>query len=1000
MTILLVLFTSVAFADGSDIYKGIDIVNYDLIASGKAVKETDGSVSLTEAGSAVVFENVEFYKQMTHLDISYSTQSFVAPRTLELRADSTDGMLIATINLKETTRFTHVITETLEVSADITGKHDLYLIDINGSAGHIFNICAYGMWNEKDITKTEDNEFNRKQMLLNSLDIISDIKEEEQWDRFVSRADFARAVSKALKLYPIQGNQFNFVDAADSNSMGYINALYDKDLINQTGGYIRPDDCIALADTVRAYIELSGYGIMLKNKEPTRDNLLSVGIKTGILKNVDTPTNRYMTYRDMIMMTFDVLMLDAPEVEYQPIYKVEFNGNINILEDLHGVKKASGIITANENTALFDPSYNTPKGRIRINNVIYNAGESGAENYLGYSLRYYYSEDDYGENQLLYIYDMDTLNDVEFVNSEDIKGFANNILSYRNDKNKSMSEKIPTTADVIYNGVSYSSYTDADFDIKEGSVTFLDNNHDGEWDVVSILSAGVYVVDAVDVQNEIIYPKSGNEFYEDANTLKKIGLNNSDVDNYKLYLDGIRVNPGELKEGDILSVYDSKPVGGKVKMRMVKASSVIINDYVLAYSDEEFSLSSNQTLDISYSCLQHPDIQVYYMIHITDSGKIAWFESDPTSRDFRYGYVIKVSIGEDGGEYTLYVKLLDEDSNIVTLNSADKYKVDGIDMTDAETAYNQLLNGETEFRPQVIRYRLNSKGELTMIDTVIVSAKENKEDSLSLTVQHNKVDYRNATDYFWQTAPVDDKTVLFAVPYTYDDAVNAQSYSNTEFAAVKNARQYQGINKYCEGFDGSHIKPLGAIVKYKNAANSISESTTMLYITGTYETLNKEEEVIIGIEGISNGQKVKMTLTESAQETYGAYLKKGDLWLYQKNSSGEAEWMSLVWSKSNPVGYQMDYDLKTSPITYGSLYICYADEILDKYKENISASVCGNEYGFSLYNAKISLYDAETEAVTTITADQIAKDDQTNKEQYAFIYAFSNQVRNVLIINE
>ena len=61
MTILLVLFTSVAFADGSDIYKGIDIVNYDLIASGKAVKETDGSVSLTEAGSAVVVKNVEFY---------------------------------------------------------------------------------------------------------------------------------------------------------------------------------------------------------------------------------------------------------------------------------------------------------------------------------------------------------------------------------------------------------------------------------------------------------------------------------------------------------------------------------------------------------------------------------------------------------------------------------------------------------------------------------------------------------------------------------------------------------------------------------------------------------------------------------------------------------------------------------------------------------------------------------------------------------------------------
>ncbi len=1008
VAMLISLVTTGAYAAENDLFKGIDMVNYDEVVTGNTIKEPDGSVTLSDAGTALLYKNVDFYKDITHMDISYSTQSFFAPRKLELRVDAPDGALVAAFDLKETRAFTHVVTDRIEVTCNLTGVHSLYLVDVNGNAGHVFKIKAYGKWQETDYTNNTDTAFNRKQMLLKSLGAISEVMDDEKLDKYITREDYARTVVKAMMLYPIGGNVYNFVDEADGEII-YLNSLFEKGLVKQTGNYIRPKDCVALADAVEAYMQLTGYGRMLNTNDPTRDTLLKLGTKLGVLKSIITPTNRYMTYRDMVELTFEVLMLDTIDVISYPELKIEFDKEKTILETLHDVQRGKGMITANEYTALSTPNANAEEGSVIINNTSYFAGDSGAESYLGYNVRYYYSTNNDDESTLLFIYDIDKLNEVEFIDSEDIKNFKDSVLTYENSKGKVKSVKIPTTADIIYNGVSDSNCQEDDFKIKEGSITLLDNNSDGRWEVISILSAGVYVVDAVDGKNDIIYPMSGSEFYTDANTLTRVSLNENDVDYGKVYLDGLRVNVAELKSGDVISVYDSKPVDGKVRLRNVRASSMVVNDYVISKDEEGYEFSSNDMVKKAYSCLQNPAMKIYYHVHLTESGKIAWFENDPTSRTYSYGYVTKVNIGEDDdGKRRVSVRMLDEDNQFSTLKTAERCTVDGVKTKDPDVMYTQMLAGETKFRPTVIRYSQNSKGELTMIDTPTISPKEEKNIDLTQVLSADQVEYRNQTDYFWNIAPIDDKTVLFSVPYTQKDTsandFDVDNYNESEFMTYKNARNFQGINKACEGFDGTHVKPMGVLIKYKNSNDVATEYSSFIYITGVSKVYNKAEALVTLVKGVTGNKMVELMLSESAEAKYGQYIKKGDVWLFNKGPEGDLAWMSLVWAKDGmPQGYKSTYDLSKKATDLGSLFMCYGEEIVDKYKEYVSVKVPtetgSTEYGFTLYNANISVYDWTDKTLSTITPDQIAKDTQTDKEQYVFVYAFSNMVRDFLIIN-
>lgn len=988
----------IAADGGNNIFKGIDANLYTSVETGNAVVESDGSVFTSGAGTAICYRNVSFDKKVTHMELTYSTQEYYEPRVIEFKLDSADGETIASFTLRETVRYTNVVTDRAEVNFNAVGSHDLYMVDVNGSAGRIYGFKMYGMWDETDLSEEDDFEFNNKQKLLKSLGITESNKSADEAAEFISRKDYAKIICKTFKIPETSGNPFNFDDVTDD--CGYINSLVQNGYLKATGGFVRPDDKIGLADVAEGFMRMSGYGVYLKETGNTRESILAAAVSCGFMKNMQSVINKYTTYADIVNLTANMLMLDAVDMKYGTDTEISFKSKVNILENLFDVKKSTGIVTANKYTALSTGDMYEPTGAVKIDGVSYDAGISGAENYLGYRLNFYYMRTMGDRDEILYIYGMDTLNEVVKVNSDDIISHSGNTIYFTKENGKEDKETIPNDADFIYNGVSCSNYTEKQLDVNDGYISFTDNDSDGKWDVVSVKSGDVYVVDGVDVANDYIYPKSGDDFA--VMPLTKIDLSSDKTKYATVMLDGVKSDLDALKSGYTVTVYDSVEKNGYVRMRTVEASSKTVNGVLSSYnSDGEYCVDEIETYEKSDSCLQTPEIGARYTLHISTNGKISWFESSPQTRRYLYGFVMKTSFDENAIDDEVQIKLLDENSAVKVYSVSKKATIDGYAAQNGKRAWELILNGDEKFIPQLIRYKLDGDGKINMIDTSYVSPNEDKTETMKRTLRYQEADYRNMMDYFWQVAPVSDDTVIFAVPFRYDELEeDISEYKDADYIVMKNARQYAGINQYSEGYDGSVVKPLGAIVKYKNPVNTVSESSPMIYITKKTNAVNEDGDETVEVTGIYNGNMTKLVLTEYAAAEYGDLINAGDLWLFQKDAKGRTAYMMPIWMKNEPADYQMSYDLKKAAITTGNLYICLGTEILDKYKNNISMNVLDKECGFSLNDAQIVQYDTASKTMKKITVEQIAKNSQTEKTQYAFLYAYAKQTKHLIIINE
>lgn len=989
----------VSAADGGiNIFKGIDADLYKEITAGSAKVESDGSIFTSAPGTAVRYGNISFDKKATHMELTYSTQEFYEPRCIEFRLDSADGEKIASYTLRETTRYTNVVTDLAEISFDATGMHDLYMVDVNGSAGRIYSFKMYGMWDETDLSKDDETEFNNKQKLLKSLGITDELKSEDESDKFISRQEFAKIVCKTFKIPETSGNPFNFSDAPEN--CGYINSLVQNGYLKATGGFIRPDDKIALADAAESFMRMSGYGVYLPEDGNTREKTLAAAVNCGFMKNIRSVINKYTSYEDIVNLTVNTLMLDSVDIKYGTDTEIRFDTDKNILESMFEVKKSEGIVTANRYTALSTSNSYEADGAVRINQTSYDAGISGAENYLGYRIKFYYMCTTGDRDEILYIYGTDSLNEIKRVYSDDIISHKGNTVSFNKENDKKDSETIPNDADFIYNGVSCSDYSDKHLNVNEGYIEFIDNDSDGKWDVVSVKSGDVYVVDTVDSVKDCIYPKTGEDFAQ--MPLSAIDLSSDKAKYANVTIDGVKADVYDIKSGFTVSVYDSDEKNGYVRMRSVEVSKKTVNGIVSSYnSDGEYTVDETDMYEKSVSCIQTPEIGTRYTMHISTGGKIAWFESSPQTRRFSYGFVLKIHFDTNSLDDEVQMKLVDEDGNVSIYRVSQKAVIDGYEAQNGKKAWELILNGDEKFIPQLIRYRLDGNGKINMIDTSYVSPKEDKTETMKRTLRYQEADYRNMMDYFWQVAPVSDDTVIFSLPFRYDELEeDITEYKDSDYTVMKNARQFSGINSYSEGYDGSVVKPLGAIVKYKNPINTISESSPMIYITKKNRILNTDGDETVEITGIYNGNVIKLVLTEYAAQEYDSLINTGDLWLFQKDAKGRAAYMLPIWTKNELPDYQMSYDLKKAAITTGNLYICFGTEILDKYKNNISMNVLDKECGFSLNDAQIVLYDTESKSMRKITVDQIAKNSQTDRTQYAFLYAYAKHTKYLIIINE
>lgn len=251
----------------------------------------------------------------------------------------------------------------------------------------------------------------------------------------------------------------------------------------------------------------------------------------------------------------------------------------DFLSDTYGIRTFKGIVTGNENTRLTNPDSNLSDEQIEIDGVVYDTPGYIYASSLGRSVIYYLKKNDFGSTEIAYIEENERLNSFLRIEAEDLlpAKTTDSNLYYTDDSEKERRAALSNVIDVIYNAKCYSGYGQIEYILpEEGYVELLDNNGDGEIDVLFVYAYKTIVVESVDSYTDTITAKFTGETYS-------WDTRDAAVELYfapELHKTSLRA----LKQWDVVTVLESK---GTPKQVTLYVSRNTVTGTVTEVSSEE-----------------------------------------------------------------------------------------------------------------------------------------------------------------------------------------------------------------------------------------------------------------------------------------------------------------------------------------------------------------------------------------------------------------------------
>ncbi|MFR5438624.1 MAG: S-layer homology domain-containing protein [Monoglobus pectinilyticus] len=328
-------------------------------------------------------------------------------------------------------------------------------------------------------------------------------------DNDVTRAEFTAMLMRTMGAGSIGSSSsadLPFSDVSDQNSdiswsIPNINTAYKNGIVNgYEDGTFRPNDKVAYEEAVKMVVCALGYGENISvDATPWYSNFMAQARSLGILKgaqnlgSAEKPASRAC----IAQMLYDSLEVSLVE-----------NGVVTtktFLADYLGYIKNTGYISANDLTSLDDPDVNLRENQIQIrakepNSTVYEvhtyAVDNAAEftNKLGYQIDFFYPKTSANDTiRTLFSYEIKENATLELNSSMIEKDESNNttIKYYPTETSSLTNANLASDNIVIYNGKLYGSNADAsrfstDMFPNVGTITVLDSDKDGKYDVVTI----------------------------------------------------------------------------------------------------------------------------------------------------------------------------------------------------------------------------------------------------------------------------------------------------------------------------------------------------------------------------------------------------------------------------------------------------------------------------------------------------------------------------------
>ena len=708
----------------------------------------------------------------------------------------------------------------------------------------------------------------------------------------VSRIDAAVAFGKFMNLPSSGTKESKFTDLTGVKNSGTANALVEMGIISGFGKSFYPNNDISYADTIKALAKILGYEIILEEKGYIY-TARELDLSTGVLDTSGAIS--YSNFAKIILNAADAnIMVKNTKHEYSV-------SNHKAMNKFMRIYKGKGIISATEYSDLYGTQI-AGKGNIIIDHDHYKV-TCDTYGWEGKLIDYYYIlEND--EKIIVHIGGLNSLSRCKTIDYKDILNYSSNKYTYYNSKNRKTTAKVATDKKFIYNGKALSSYNlngVNDMIPSYGTVGLIDNNNDGEYDIIRVENLETYVVHAIDYDDYKIYDEHeyATKSLDLSSCDKIIVEENGVVSKFANIAVGSVVSAAVSKDKSVAKLYVSKnSVEG-----LVGITERVSSEITMSIFDEIHKEGVSETFKLHPFYKGTEKARTNQGNFVGNNAVILFdYRGYAVAIDFQVGsgwkwaYLIEAVEIVEAGDYGVVFKIFSEDSEHLKCYPAEIVRINGTPKKVNEI-YATLGNGTA----QMLRIQYNSNGEISEIMTA-----GSEENAMKKVAGSDYTYFSSLKNLGYKVALSSTSIPVFSVPSSIVGAQEYQFVKSTASSYLVDDKKYT-----FEAFsvDDNELDVECIVLKDRETRNT--DSWNIGVIKDICIEADEDDEIYNKLTIENSGSKytakvyagrVNLNNMEGVASGTGLSAEVGDVVIYQNDAQGMVNTMKLLYKMNETTG--------------------------------------------------------------------------------------------------
>ena len=619
--------------------------------------------------------------------------------------------------------------------------------------------------------------------------------------------------------------------------------------------------------------------------------------------------------------------------------------------------RAKGRVEATELTGLTPQSKRASKGCVIIGGEEYEVGKTDAQEYIACKIEFYYRANE-ADKELVSIWGGKQERLTIAARDIDQSKQDESVIYYGEGK----SARVADGAVILYNGRA-AERTVKHLRPETGSMTLVDSQNSGVYDLVFIEEFQSFLVDGFSQRDEKIYLQDGSFLGEGYIDISHPGA------------DGRIILPeAALAKNDAISVFASED--GKL-LRITLQGNPARGEIAsiqagenIQVGDKTYSLAKQWQVKDD-AALQPGDKVTLYFDH---SGDV--FYISPQKALSNYGFPMAVQM-KDAVSGTLQFKILTKEGEIKVFDATEKIRVEQGDQNAVNLSGSELLQRlcpSGSLMKELLIYEVNGDGKINGVtlpfDASNIDGKPSKEGQYS-SVFSKDWNMDGSTGYYYAYGRLEDIRICDDT-YVFAPAMKEDGTYDEKLATVTNRGYFSSSNNAVNFkmaiYDIDKGGTANAILVMDTATKGFAqEEWDVVVVDKIIPAIDKEGNEVKQLQGKQNGSPLSWTIAEQVTnlnlEENGTdediyQLKRGDVLIFELNIKGEIGVYQILYRK----GQQKDGWIYAFGAGYGSVKatsmqvfagtVEYLDDKVLKVKGTDSLTVFDVEGDFLVYECK------------------------------------------------